>query len=121
MSLYENSDVAAILPPWGGEFLMDILPLLDFEKLTSLPAKWVCGYSDVTTLTFPLTLISDIATIHGSNLMNMGFSRVHDADLRAFIVISNLTTEQKCWDTWGRYTSGDDLTQEIYKLDKPSS
>jgi len=121
MSLYENPDVAVILPPWGGEFLMDILPLLDFEKLASLPAKWVCGYSDVTTLTFPLTLISDIATIHGSNLMNMGFSRIHDADLRAFIVMSNLTTEQKSWDTWGGYTSWDDLTQEIYKLDKPSS
>ena len=41
MSLYENLDVAAILPPWGGEFLMDMLPYLDFEKLASLPAKWV--------------------------------------------------------------------------------
>ena len=121
MSLYENPDVAAILPPWGGEFLMDILPLLDFEKLASLPAKWVCGYSDVTTLTFPLTLISDIATIHGSNLMNMGFSCIHDADLRAFIVMSNLTTEQKSWDTWGGYSSWDDFTQEVYKLDKPST
>lgn len=25
MSMYENPDVAAILPPWGGEFLMDML------------------------------------------------------------------------------------------------
>ncbi|NLO47873.1 MAG: hypothetical protein GX111_06085 [Clostridiales bacterium] len=32
MSLYENPDVTAILPPWGDEFLMDMLPLLDFEK-----------------------------------------------------------------------------------------
>jgi muramoyltetrapeptide carboxypeptidase LdcA involved in peptidoglycan recycling len=121
MSLYENPDVAAILPPWGGEFLMDILPHLDFKKLASLPAKWVCGYSDVTTLTFPLTLISDIATIHGSNLMNMGFACIHDADLRAFYVMSSLTTEQKSWDTWGGYTSWDDFTQDVYKLDNPSS
>jgi muramoyltetrapeptide carboxypeptidase len=121
MSLYENHDVAAILPPWGGEFLMDILPHLDFEKLASLPAKWVCGYSDVTTLTFPLTIISDIATIHGSNLMNMGFARIHDADLRAFYVMSNLTTEQKSWGTWGGYTSWGDFTQDVYELDKPSS
>jgi muramoyltetrapeptide carboxypeptidase LdcA involved in peptidoglycan recycling len=41
MSLYENSKVTAILPPWGGEFLMDMLPYLNFEKLNSLPAKWV--------------------------------------------------------------------------------
>jgi muramoyltetrapeptide carboxypeptidase LdcA involved in peptidoglycan recycling len=63
MSVYENPDVAAIIPPWGGEFLMDMLPLLDFEKLASLPAKWVCGYSDLTTLTFPLTLVCDIAIL----------------------------------------------------------
>lgn len=121
MSLYENPDIAAILPPWGGEFLMDILPLLDFEKLASLPAKWVCGYSDVTTLTFPMTIISDIATIHGSNLMNMGFARIHDADLRAFDVMSTPVTEQKSWDTWGGYTSWDDFSQDVYTLDKPSS
>ena len=120
MSLYENPDVAVILPPWGGEFLMDILPLLDFERLAALPAKWVCGYSDITTLTFPLTLVNDIATIHGSNLMNMGFARIHEADLRAFEVISNPKSAQKSWDTWGGFTSWDDITQEAYKLDKPS-
>lgn len=120
MSLYENPNVAAILPPWGGEFLMDILPLLDFEKLASLPAKWVCGYSDITTLTFPLTLLCDVATIHGSNLMNMGYARIHDADLRAFSVMSNLATEQKSWNSWGGFTSWEDFTQEVYRLDQPS-
>ena len=120
ISLYENPDVSAILPPWGGEFLMDMLPLLDFEKLASLPAKWVCGYSDVTTLTFPLTLVSDIATVHGSNLLNMGYARIHDADLRAFDVMSNPETQQINWDTWGGYTSWDNFTEEVYKLDKPS-
>jgi len=36
MSLYERPDVAAIIPPWGGEFLMEILPLMDFEMLAVL-------------------------------------------------------------------------------------
>ena len=121
MSLYENPDVSVILPPWGGEFLMDILPLLDFEKIASLPSKWVCGYSDVTTLTFPLTLICDIATVHGSNLMNMGFARIHETDLRALHVMSNLKTKQKSWDTWGGFSSWNDLTSDVYKLDNPST
>lgn len=95
MSMYENPDVAAILPPWGGEFLMDMLSLLDFEKLASLPAKWIYGYSDIATLTFPLTLKSDIATVHGSNLMNMGYARIHDADLRAFDVMTSLINRAK--------------------------
>lgn len=120
MSLYENPAVAAILPPWGGEFLMDMLPYLDFEKLAALPAKWICGYSDITTLTFALTLGCDIATVHGSNLLNMGFARIHESDLRAFDVMSNTVTEQKSWDTWGGYTDWNDFTKEIYRLDKPS-
>jgi len=121
MSLYENPNVAAIIPPWGGEFLMDILPLLDFEKLAALPAKWVCGYSDISTLTFALTLVSDIATVHGSNFMNMGFAHIHPADLRAFDVMGNRTTEQTSWDTYGGFANGDDLSREAYTPDKPSS
>ena len=120
MSLYENPDVAAIIPPWGGEFGMDMLPCLDFEKLASMPAKWVCGYSDTTTLMLPLTLISDIATVHGSNLMSMGYACIHEADLRAFDVMTNLETEQKSWDTWGGFNSWEDSTGEVYTLDKPS-
>lgn len=120
MSLYEDPEVAAIIPPWGGEFLMDMLPLLDFDRLASLPAKWVCGYSDITTLTFPLTLLGDMATVHGSSVMNMGFARIHASDLRAFDAMSNPVTEQKSWDAWGGFTGWDDLTKEVYTLDHPS-
>ena len=120
MSLYENPSVSVILPPWGGEFLMDMLPHLDFDKLGSLPPKWICGYSDMSTLTFALTLKSDIASIHGSNLMNMGFARIHDADMRAFDALSGSETIQESWDTWGGYTGWNDFSQEIYTLDKPS-
>ena len=120
MSLYENPSIAAIIPPWGGEFLMDMLPYLDFGKLASLPAKWVCGYSDMSTLLFALTLNSDIATVHGSNAMNMGYARIHDSDMRLFDILSNERTEQKSWDKWGGYTSWDDLTADIYTLDKAS-
>ena len=121
MILYENSKVAAIIPPWGGEFLMDMLPHLDFSKLASMAPKWVCGYSDMSTLLFALTLNSDTATVHGSNLMNMGFARIHDADKRVFDVMSNNKTVQKSWDTWGGFTNWEDLTVDAYTLDKPSS
>jgi len=105
---------------------MDMLPCLDFEKLAALPAKWVCGYSDTTTLMFPLTVISDIATVHGSNSMNMGYASIHATDMRAFDVMSRSETEQKSWDTWGDFNNWDvpessvDLTREAYVLDKPS-
>jgi len=121
MSLYNNPAVAAIIPPWGGEFLMDMLPHLDFDRLSTLQPKWISGYSDVTTLTFPLTLCCDIATIHGSNLLNMGYSRIHDTDLRVFEAMSNTQTEQKSWETWGGWTSWEDFSGEAYNLDKLST
>jgi len=120
MELYESQDAAVIMPPWGGEFLMDILLHLDFEKLKQLPPKWICGYSDVTTLSFALTVACDIATVHGSNLLNLGYARIHESDMRAFDVMSNRRTEQKSWDSYGGFSSWEDFSKEAYNLDKPS-
>jgi len=84
MDLYENPAVKLILPPWGGEFLMDMLPFLDFENIKSLPPTWISGFSDLTTLTFPLTLLCNMAAVHGSNLMNMGLPTLHPMDALLF-------------------------------------
>jgi muramoyltetrapeptide carboxypeptidase LdcA involved in peptidoglycan recycling len=117
MCLYENPAVAAIIPPWGGEFLMDMLPCLDFRRLSELPPKWICGYSDISTLTFALTVSCDVASVHGSNFMNMGYSSIHASDLLAFEVMSKADTVQRSSEYWGGF-SGNDLDKEIYKLDK---
>jgi muramoyltetrapeptide carboxypeptidase LdcA involved in peptidoglycan recycling len=122
MSLYEDPAVAAIIPPWGGEFLMEILPLLDFERIAALPPKWISGYSDITTLTFPLTINSDIATIHGSNAMNMGGSQIDDSDLRLFEVMSNIKTMQNSFPNYfGWNQAFANPTKETYTLSEPST
>ena len=95
MSLYENPDVAAIIPPYGGEYLMEMLPNLDFSRLAVLPPKWISGYSDITTLTFPLTLICDFATIHGSQFADMGWDNVSKYELAVFEAMSNKEFTQK--------------------------
>jgi muramoyltetrapeptide carboxypeptidase LdcA involved in peptidoglycan recycling len=97
MSLYENPDVAVIMPPWGGQFLMDMLPHLDFSRLVDLPPKWICGYSDITGLTFPLTLRCDLATIHGSQFIDMGLAVV---DLTVFEAMSNNEIIQRSSDSF---------------------
>jgi len=117
MSLYDNPKVAAIIPPWGGEFLMDMLPFLDLKKLSELPPKWICGYSDISTLAFVLSVTCDIATVHGSNLMNMGYTGIHKSDLSAFAVMSKIETEQYNSEFYGGF-SGWDITKEIYNFDK---
>ncbi|MGC4017379.1 MAG: LD-carboxypeptidase [Luteolibacter sp.] len=69
-ALWNNPEVSAIIPPWGGELLICILPHLDFEAL-SHRAKWVMGYSDTSTLLFALTVTTGIATLHGYGLMDL--------------------------------------------------
>jgi muramoyltetrapeptide carboxypeptidase LdcA involved in peptidoglycan recycling len=64
-----DDEVAIVVPPWGGELLINMLPLLDFARLAQAKPKWIAGYSDLSTLLMPFTMLTGIATLHGSNFM----------------------------------------------------
>lgn len=66
MLLDEN--IGAVMPPNGGELLIDILPSIDFARLARGEPKWILGYSDLSTFLFPYTLMTHIATLNGTNL-----------------------------------------------------
>lgn len=68
MEMMNDAEVDAIIPPWGGELLIEILDDLQFDQL---PAKWVLGYSDTSLLLFAMTLKTGIATAHGVNLVDL--------------------------------------------------
>ncbi|WP_329350919.1 LD-carboxypeptidase [Streptomyces sp. NBC_01261] len=61
--------IRAVVPPWGGETAIDLVPLLDFERIGRAEPTWVVGYSDISTLLTPLTLLTWTATVHGNSLM----------------------------------------------------
>lgn len=67
-SMMQNPEIDMILPPWGGELLIEILEHID---IGALPAKWVLGYSDTSLLLFTITLKTGIATAHGVNLVDL--------------------------------------------------
>lgn len=71
MSFLLNDDNDAIVPPWGGELAMELLPLLDFDALTKAKPKWVLGFSDVSTITAVLSSKLGWASAHCSNLMDL--------------------------------------------------
>jgi len=62
--------VAAVVPPWGGELAIEVVPHLDFEALAAAEPAWLVGYSDISTLLLPLTVRTGTATLHGQNLMD---------------------------------------------------
>jgi len=62
--------IRAVVPPWGGETGIDVLPLLNYAALAEAEPTWFVGYSDTSTLLTPITLLAGWATVHGSNLMD---------------------------------------------------
>jgi len=71
LRLWLNDKVGAIIPPWGGEILIEMLELLDIEKMVKSKPKWLLGYSDCSTLLLALTIKTGLATAHGINFMDM--------------------------------------------------
>jgi muramoyltetrapeptide carboxypeptidase len=67
-----DPEIAAVMPPWGGERAIELLPLLDFERLAAATPKWFCGFSDLSTLQLPLCLRAGWMSLHGPNLMELG-------------------------------------------------
>ncbi|MFI1804694.1 S66 peptidase family protein [Streptomyces californicus] len=70
MDLLTDPGVRAVVPPWGGETAIDLLALLDWERLRAAEPTWLVGYSDLSTVMTPLTLLTGVATVHGNNLMD---------------------------------------------------
>jgi len=70
MQMLTDPGIAAVVPPWGGETAIDLLPLLDWDALRESEPTWLVGFSDISTILTPFTLLTGIATLHGNNLMD---------------------------------------------------
>ena len=62
--------VRAVVPPWGGELAVEVLPHLDLDALGAAEPTWLVGSSDTDTLLLPLTAVLGWATLHGQNLLD---------------------------------------------------
>ncbi|KGX84446.1 S66 family peptidase [Pontibacillus marinus] len=76
MNFLLDDQVDVVMPPWGGEFLMQLLPLLNWDKLKHARPKWILGFSDISTLTFAFTLHTGIATAHGTNFFDLSLKKM---------------------------------------------
>ena len=62
--------IRAVVPPWGGELAVEVLPHLDLAAIRHAEPTWLVGYSDLSTLLLPLTTLTGTASLHGQNLMD---------------------------------------------------
>jgi muramoyltetrapeptide carboxypeptidase len=71
MDFLVDENIDAIMPPFGGELAMEILPQLDFSAIKQAKPKWLVGFSDVSTVACALTAKCQWATLHCANLMQL--------------------------------------------------
>ncbi|WP_434756647.1 S66 family peptidase [Paenibacillus amylolyticus] len=112
--------IQAVIPPWGGEFLMDILPLLDWKALKKSPAKWVLGYSDISTFLFTYTLLTGTASAHGTNYVDLRSSELDPVTARWLDVLQTKAGEEILQVSSTHYQSEWKMELPGFNLDTPS-
>lgn len=115
MELFHNENIDAIICAAGGDFLIELLPEIDFQYIKNNP-KWLQGYSDPTSLLYAILVNCDQATIYGPNaggfdMKNLHLSLENNLNLlKGDIIIQN---------SFASYQSGWGEDGEEYILDSP--
>lgn len=116
-SLYINNDIKAIICASGGDFLIEILPYINFNIIKD-NIKWLQGYSDPTGLLYTITTKLDIATIYGSNFCAFGMNPWHKSLEDNLEILKGNIIEQNSFKKYEsghtKYINGD----ETYNLDE---
>lgn len=118
MEVWQNDHVKAVISAKGGDFLMEMLPYVDFDVIKNNP-KWYQGFSDNTGLTFLITTLCDIVSVYSSNFNDFAMSKWHNALENNLSVLMGNDVVQNSFDMYQDgfidYETGD----ESYSEDKP--
>ncbi|MCT8138020.1 LD-carboxypeptidase [Anaerobacillus sp. CMMVII] len=99
-----------IIPPWGGELLIETLEYIDFENIQT---KWLLGYSDISLLLLAITLKTGLATAHGTNLVDLRGEYSDDTTAMWFSVLSTTAGTPILQTSSSKY-------QKEWQFDKPT-
>lgn len=111
--LLVNDEVKMINIASGGDFLYEMLPLVDFNLIKE-NIKWIGGSSDPTSLLFIITTMLDIATIYTPcNMSGYDMNILHDSLNNYFEIIKGKKVIQNKYDKY-ELNDGD---KDGYNLD----
>ncbi len=99
MELYENPEVKLIIFATGGDYIFETFEYLNFEKLKTLPPKWIQGYSDITGFEFLFNTFLEIPSIYCQTIKDYAMKPL----------LRNLTDALKI-------ASGEEIIQESFEL-----
>ena len=93
MQFLTDPTIAAVIPPWGGELALELLPLLDYARLAAQPPVWLSGFSDISTLQLALATRAGWASLHGPALMELAADPLDPLSARLFEVLTTAPGE----------------------------
>lgn len=104
--LVTDKDVDFIMCASGGDFLIEILPYVNYKNIQNNP-KWLMGASDPTSILYIVTTALDIATIYGFNACSFDQAKLHECQENAFEIMQGHLLEQASFD--------------LYEIDRPEN
>lgn len=75
--LFFDNNVSGIISMAGGEFQLETLPYINFDKIKKAKNKFFQGFSDNTCYTFLLTTMCDKASLYAANICQFGMNKWH--------------------------------------------
>ena len=91
--MINDRNIDMIICASGGEFLVEILPYVNFKLIKENP-KFVCGFSDPTGLLYTITTKYDVSTIYGQNFSSMGSEPLNSNQKNFMEIIKGNIIEQ---------------------------
>ncbi|AJS57898.1 S66 family peptidase [Paenibacillus sp. IHBB 10380] len=118
--MMRDDRIDAIIPPWGGELLIEILEDIDFDHIEN---KWIMGYSDISLLLLAITLKTGIATAHGTNFVDLRGEITDETTAMWQSVLTTSTGESILQHSSAQYQKEwphDNLSPSVFHLSEPT-
>lgn len=103
--LTADKNVDMIMFATGGDYMFEIMPYVNYDKLVENP-KWLMGMSDPTNILLDVTCLLDIATIYGTNAVGYRLNEPKYQRNNLEILKGNLLKQKSfkkyrtCIETW---------------------
>lgn len=118
MDLYLDPNVHAIIFAAGGDFLVEMLDFVDFEKIRNAEAKWLVGYSDITGINLPITTITDTATLYSQTIKDFAMVPLHRALEDTLNIMMGNYPVQNSFDKCEKKVDMNSFIEEINNVDE---
>ena len=118
--MFKNNNIKMLLCAAGGDFLLEILPYIDFDLIKENP-KMIAGFSDPTGILYSITTKCDLATIYGQNFSTFGAEQLYKCDEDFLKIINGNLIVQQSFDLYEKEyqetitgLEGYNLTEKVY-------